>query len=197
LFNDDELKELNNALAGIGIRKERIPGPVLRPSSVEPPTYESFRTNERTRRSRRAVLRGGLLLGATTWIGPQTACSSPRRASTTPSPTTPVPEPTEGARVSSTATRTLLAYFSRPGENYYYGGRRDLEVGNTEVLARMISELIKCDVYRIEATEPYPRSYDATVEHNVREQDADARPAIVKPLASIEQYDTVLLGSPI
>jgi flavodoxin len=65
------------------------------------------------------------------------------------------------------------------------------------VLARMISELIECDVYRIEAAEPYPHSYDATVERNVREQDADARPAIVNPLASIEHYDTVLLGSPI
>ena len=26
----------------------------------------------------------------------------------------------------------LLAYFSRPGENWWNGGRRDLEVGNTE-----------------------------------------------------------------
>ena len=28
--------------------------------------------------------------------------------------------------------RLLLAYFSRPGENYHYGGRRTLDVGNTE-----------------------------------------------------------------
>ena len=103
------------------------------------------------------------------------------------------PTPSEG----TTASRTLLAFFSRPGENYYYGGRRDLPVGNTEVLARMISELIDCDVHRIEAADPYPASYDATVERNVREQDADARPAIANPLASIEQYDAVLLGSPI
>ena len=82
-------------------------------------------------------------------------------------------------------------------ENYYYGGRKDLQVGNTEVLARMISELIDCDVHRIEAADPYPASYDATVERNVDEQDADARPAIANPLASIEQYDAVLLGSPI
>jgi len=91
----------------------------------------------------------------------------------------------------------LLAYFSRPGENYYYGGRRNLEVGNTELLGRMIAELIDCNVHRIEATDPYPASYDATVARNVREQNADARPAIADPLASIEQYDTVLLGSPI
>ena len=93
--------------------------------------------------------------------------------------------------------RILLAYFSRPGENYYYGGRRDLEVGNTEVLAEMIAELIDCDVFRIEAADPYPDGYDATVARNVTEQDADARPAIADPLASIDGYEQVLLGSPI
>jgi Flavodoxin len=61
----------------------------------------------------------------------------------------------------------------------------------------MISELIDCDVHRIEAADSYPASYDATVKRNVREQTADARPAIANPLASIEQYDAVLLGSPI
>ena len=40
---------------------------------------------------------------------------------------------------------------------------RHLEVGNTEVLARMISELIDCDLHRIDAADPYPDGYDATV----------------------------------
>ena len=93
--------------------------------------------------------------------------------------------------------RILLAYFSRPGENYYYGGRRDLAVGNTQVLAEMIAELIDCDVFRIEAAEPYPEAYDATVARNVTEQDSDARPEIASPLTSIDGYEHVLLGSPI
>lgn len=91
----------------------------------------------------------------------------------------------------------LLAYFSRAGENYYRGGRRNLEVGNTEVVARMINELIDADLYRIEAAEPYPHNYDATVARNVEEQNSDARPAIANPLDSISEYDTVLVGSPI
>jgi flavodoxin len=153
--------------------------------------------NDQTRRSRRAFLRGGITLGASTWIGTTLfACSSPDSAPTTATQTTrPTPRPATTA--SSPTSRTLLAYFSRPGEDYYYGGRRNLEVGNTEVLARMISELIDCDVYRIEAAEPYPASYDATVERNVREQNAEARPVIANPLASIARYDTVLLGGPI
>ena len=91
--------------------------------------------------------------------------------------------------------KVLLAYFSRGGENYYYGGRRELDIGNTEVLAGMISKLVTCDVHRIEAADPYPDGYDATVARNVREQKADDRPTMAGPLPSIDQYDTVLLAS--
>nr|MDT0657718.1 flavodoxin [Micromonospora sp. DSM 115978] len=91
----------------------------------------------------------------------------------------------------------LLVYFSRAGENYYNGGRRRLTVGNTQVVAETIGRLIGCDLHRIEATDPYPDDYDPTVARNVREQQADARPAIANPLPSIDRYDTVLLGSPI
>ena len=91
----------------------------------------------------------------------------------------------------------MLAYFSRAGENYFNGGRRRLTVGNTEVVAGMIGRLLGCDVHRVEAADPYPDEYDPTVARNVREQEADARPAIANPLSSIERYDTVLLGSPI
>ncbi len=101
------------------------------------------------------------------------------------------------ARPTPTGSKVLLAYFSRAGENYYYGGRTNLTVGNTEVLAGMIRQMIRCDVYRIEAVDLYPDDYEETVARNVREQDANARPAIVNPLASIEPYDTLLLGSPI
>jgi flavodoxin len=98
------------------------------------------------------------------------------------------PEPGEGRRV-------LLAYFSRAGENYHYGGRTHLVVGNTEVLAGMIGNFIGCDMHRIEVADAYPDDYDATVARNVREQDGNARPAIASPLPSIDHYDTVLLAS--
>jgi flavodoxin len=140
---------------------------------------------------RRALLKGSLLLGVAGWLG-SAGCSARTMPETT------MPEPATPSATSSGATaRGLLAYFSRAGENYYFGGRRDLKVGNTEVLAGIIAELIDCDVHRIEAADPYPASYDETVQRNVTEQNSDARPRIANPLASIAGYDTVLLGSPI
>ena len=145
---------------------------------------------------RRSVLRTAVTgLGAAMITAGTSGCATGERNARMPAQETApslsvqdTPSPRENGRI-------LLAYFSRAGENYYYGGRTGLNTGNTEVLARMISKLITCDVHRIEATDPYPDDYDGTVAHNVREQNADARPAIATPLPSIDQYDTVLLAS--
>jgi flavodoxin len=134
---------------------------------------------------RRAALGAtGLLLGGTLAGCGQASTDSGRRE--------------EDARGDAAASRkVLIAYFSRAGENYYYGGTRDIEIGNTEVLATMIANHVVADVYRIRAASPYPHSYEATVRRNVREQNADARPRIANPLKSIDDYDVILLGSPI
>lgn len=103
---------------------------------------------------------------------------------------TPSTQPSEG-------TSTLLVYFSRPGENYWEGGRRDLEIGNTKRLAATIAELIDCDEYEILAADPYPDAYDPTVERNQREQNEDVRPAIAGELPDISSYSMVIIGSPV
>ena len=61
----------------------------------------------------------------------------------------------------------------------------------------MITGLIDAEVYRIEAAEPYSSEYDATVQRNQQEIQDDARPAIANPLPSLDNYDVVLLGSPV
>lgn len=103
---------------------------------------------------------------------------------------TPSTQPSEG-------TSTLLVYFSRPGENYWEGGRRDLEIGNTKRLAATIAELIDCDEYEILAADPYPDAYDPTVARNQREQNEDVRPAIAGELPDISSYSMVIIGSPV
>jgi flavodoxin len=119
------------------------------------------------------------------------ACSGPPRRSS-------------AARSSSSGTaaqtprgKALLVFFSRAGENYFYGGRKDLTVGNTEVVARMIEDMLGCEVFQIQPVDPYPDSYDATVQRNVREQEQNARPEIAQLPASIDAHDTLLIGSPV
>jgi flavodoxin len=148
--------------------------------------------------NRRTLLKSPFALGAGAVLGIQFAgCSTPAAGPNSPSASTvPTSQPraTPGA-TSTPGSRVLVAYFSRAGENYYYGETTTLEVGNTEVVAGMISSAANVDVYRIEAADPYPDSYRATVDRNVREQNEDARPAIAAALPAVESYDTVLLGS--
>jgi flavodoxin len=104
--------------------------------------------------------------------------------------------------VTSTSTdpagsNVLMVYFSRAGEQYWNGGRRTVAVGNTARVAEFISELIQPDVFRIEAADPYPEDYEATVDRNSQEAEDDARPAIASPLPDIAPYSTILLGSPV
>ncbi|HUR04609.1 MAG TPA: flavodoxin [Nonomuraea sp.] len=143
---------------------------------------------------RRQVLRGALLLGGTVITATAGGCGASDQPTAQPTgrPVPATPRPTAAA-----GRPVLLAYFSRRGENYYYGGRRNLEVGNTQILAQMISERLDCDTYRIQAADPYPDDYDQTVARNVQEQSAGARPAIAGTLPDLDRYDTVLLASPI
>jgi flavodoxin len=142
------------------------------------------------RPSRRAILKGTLLLGSAGLLPPLvSACSSQEQEPAAARATVPV-SPTAPAR-------PLVAYFSRAGENYHYGGRRDLVVGNTQVVAGMIAELAAADVFRIEPAQAYPQDYEATVERNRREQRAGERPALLRPPPNITAYGTVLLGCPV
>jgi flavodoxin len=97
----------------------------------------------------------------------------------------------------ASGNRALLAYFSRAGENYRYGGRVDLKIGNTQVLAELIAARAPADIYRIEAADPYPHDYEETVARNVQEEQDDTRPKIAGSLPSLDGYDTILLGSPV
>jgi flavodoxin len=144
--------------------------------------------------TRRSVLSRSLVLGAGILAATATgACSASEGSerSTRAIPTRP------SGSSSARDSKTLLAYFSRPGENYYYGGRRNLEVGNTEVVAKLMAQRLHVDIHRIQAADPYPWDYEATVARNVREQQDDARPALAGPPPSLDGYDTVLLGCPV
>jgi flavodoxin len=136
--------------------------------------------------------RAFLLASASSVVGlALSACSGPPRRSSA------ARSSSSGSAAQTPRGKVLLVFFSRAGENYFYGGRKDLAVGNTEVVARMIEDVLGCEVFQIQPVDPYPDSYDATVQRNVREQEQNARPEIAQLPASLDAHDTILLGSPV
>lgn len=91
---------------------------------------------------------------------------------------------------------TLVAYFSRAGQNYGNGGVINLPKGNTEILAEAIAADLGADLFKIETVEPYPEDYFATTDVAKRELRDKARPAIHGPLPSMEGVDAIVLGYP-
>lgn len=93
-------------------------------------------------------------------------------------------------------TKTLIAYYSRRGQNYSNGRIVDLQVGNTEVVARMIAAATGGDLFEIDTVKSYPVDYTETTEVATQELRADARPELRHLLESIDEYDTIYLGYP-
>ena len=84
---------------------------------------------------------------------------------------------------SEAAGKALVVYFSWSG--------------NTEALAQEIQTQTGADLLRIETVEPYPESYNETLEHARDELRENARPALKQAkIDNLAEYDTVFIGMP-
>ena len=92
--------------------------------------------------------------------------------------------------------KTLIAFFSRADENYFGGAMRYVKVGNTEIVAGIIKDLIPADSFKIEMKNPYSPVYMTCIEEAKKDLRAKARPALVSVPESIDEYDTVILAYP-
>ena len=96
-------------------------------------------------------------------------------------------DPETDESTASTGKDTLVIYFSR--------------TGNTEKIAKFLSELTGADEYVIEAAVPYTdddiKYQDDNCRANQEQNDKTVRPEIANPIASIDSYDTIFLGYPI
>ena len=88
--------------------------------------------------------------------------------------------------------KILVAVFSRADENYSVG---TITKGNTMVLAEMIAEKTGGELFEIKPAKPYPKDYQTTTEIAKREQNENARPALLND-KDISGYDTIFLGYP-
>ena len=92
--------------------------------------------------------------------------------------------------------KTLIAFFSRADENYFGGAMRYVKVGNTEIVAGLMKDMIEADVFKIEMKNPYSPVYMTCIEEAKKDLREKARPELVRYLDSIDEYDTVILAYP-
>jgi flavodoxin len=95
-----------------------------------------------------------------------------------------------------TDIKILIAYFSRRGKNYMDGKVVTLEVGNTEVLAHKIQQLMGGDLFEIRTLQEYPEEYIDTTRVARNELRTNARPELAEYVKNMEDYDVVYLGYP-
>ena len=92
--------------------------------------------------------------------------------------------------------KTLIAFFSRADENYFGGSMKYIEVGNTEIVAGKIKNMIDADIFKIEMKTPYAKDYNTCIAQAKEHKNQNARPELLALPDSIEKYDTVILGYP-
>lgn len=90
----------------------------------------------------------------------------------------------------------LILYFSHTGENYTPEGIRNIDKGNTEVIAEMIRELTGSDMFKAEPVKKYPYSYKQCTDRALREKNMRERPELKEYLSDIEEYEIIYIGYP-
>ena len=87
------------------------------------------------------------------------------------------------AELNLNSDKILVIYFS--------------ETGNTQKLAKLISDKVGGDFVRIETEKVYPEDYDELVDDAKKEKDNNDRPKLKELNINLENYETIFVGYPI
>lgn len=68
--------------------------------------------------------------------------------------------------------------------------------GNTGLIAHMIGDAAGAELFSIQTVEPYPPTYDATIEQGQAENTANARPELAAHIENFDSYQTIFVGFP-
>ena len=98
--------------------------------------------------------------------------------------------------MTSDNKKPLIAYYSRKGNNYLNGSIVYLEVGNTEVVAKIIQEKTGGDLFEIDTIKTYPEDYTETTNVAMEEKRKNARPELIRVVDQMDLYDVIYLGYP-
>ena len=86
--------------------------------------------------------------------------------------------------------KSLVAYFSRAGQNYVSGSIVDLPMGNSRLAAEAIADEVGADLFEIETVESYPADYTACTEVAAAEKSAGARSELAG-YVDTDPYDVI------
>jgi flavodoxin len=100
----------------------------------------------------------------------------------------------KGSKMSD--VRSLIAYFSRRGNNYVDGKIVNLLIGNTEVIAKKLQGMTGSNVFRIDTISSYPDGYTETTEVAQEEKKRNARPELTGKVGDMESCQVIYLGYP-
>jgi len=95
-----------------------------------------------------------------------------------------------------TNSKSLIAYFSRKGNNYVDGSIVNLPIGNTEVVAKKIQELTGSDMFEIKTVKSYPEDYTETTNVAKKELSNNSRPELTEIVDDMDSYDVIYIGYP-
>lgn len=94
-------------------------------------------------------------------------------------------------------SKSLIAYFSRKGNNYVGSSIVNLPIGNTEVIAKKIQELTAGNIFKINTVKSYPEDYTETTNEAQEEKTENARPELIEKIDEMDSYDVIYIGYPI
>lgn len=93
--------------------------------------------------------------------------------------------------------KNLIVYFSRTDENYMEDGIRNIEKGNTEIVAETIQKLTGADLFKVETVNEYPYDYYKCCDVAKEELENNERPNVKRKLDNIDDYDVIYIGGPV
>ena len=91
--------------------------------------------------------------------------------------------------------KSLVAFFSHTGENFFPGGLRYIEKGNTHIAAEILAEITESDLFEIQSVDGYSDVYKECVMQAKSEYDSNARPELKEDI-DISGYDVIFIGYP-
>ena len=93
-------------------------------------------------------------------------------------------------------SKNLIIYYSRKGQNYWNGSIKNLDKGNTEIVAEFIQKSVGGDLFEIETVKEYSADYYECIDDAKQELNSGARPELKKYLYSIDEYENIFICGP-